>query len=246
MAITAFITGGASGLGEACVRRFIADGGRAIIADLNEARGNALAAELGERAKFVRVDVADEASVRAGLEPGVDVAVHCAGVVHGEKVLGRGGVHDLATFTRVVTINLIGTFNVLRLAAGVMEKNTPGPDGQRGVIITTASVAAFEGQIGQAAYAASKGGVASMTLPAARELATKGIRVVAIAPGIFATPMMTSLPAAVQESLAAQSPFPQRLGQPDEFAALAEHIVQNRMLNGCVLRLDAAIRMAAK
>lgn len=245
---TAFITGGASGLGEACVRRFIADGGRAIIADLNVVKGEALAAELGERATFVRVDVSDEASVRSGLQSqsGIDVAVHCAGVVHGEKILGRNGPHDLASFARVVTINLIGTFNVLRLAAEAMEKNPPGIDNQRGVIITTASVAAFEGQIGQSAYAASKGGVASLTLPAARELANKGIRVVSIAPGIFATPMMTSLPQTVQDSLAAQAPFPQRLGRPDEFAALVKHIVENSMLNGCVLRLDAAIRMAAK
>ncbi len=246
----AFITGGASGLGEACLRRFVADGGRAVIADLNEARGSALAAELG--AKFVIVDVADDASVRASVEfavkefGGIDVAVHCAGVVHGEKILGRNGPHDLASFARVVTINLIGTFNVLRLTAAAMEKNSPGVDNQRGVIITTASVAAFEGQIGQAAYAASKGGVASLVLPAARELASKGIRVVAIAPGIFATPMMTSLPQAVQESLASQAPFPVRLGHPDEFAALAKHIVDNHMLNGCVLRLDAAIRMSSK
>ncbi|MEI7687321.1 MAG: SDR family NAD(P)-dependent oxidoreductase [Planctomycetota bacterium] len=246
--IRAFVTGGSSGLGEACVRRFIANGDRAIIADINDAKGLALAAELGDRARFAHVDVTEEASVRAGLEAfgGVDVAVHCAGVVHGEKILGRNGAHDLATFTRVITINLIGAFNVLRLASAAMEKNSPGIDGQRGVIIMTASVAAFEGQIGQAAYAASKGGVASLTLPAARELAGKGIRVVSIAPGIFATPMMTSLPQAVQDSLAAQSPFPQRLGDPGEFAALVQHIVENRMLNGCVLRLDAGIRMAAK
>lgn len=246
--VTAFVTGGASGLGEACVRRFVADGGRVLIADWNEAKGTALAAELGDHAKFVKVDVTDEASVRAGLEAfgGIDVAVHCAGVVHGEKILGRNGSHDLASFTKVITVNLIGTFNVLRLAAAAMEKNSPGPDNQRGVIITTASVAAFEGQIGQAAYAASKGGVASLTLPAARELAAKGIRVVSIAPGIFETPMMTSLPQAVQDSLASQSPFPTRLGKPEEFAALVQHVVENRMLNGCVLRLDAAIRMAAK
>ena len=250
--VRAFVTGGASGLGEACVRRFVADGGQALIADLNDAKGNALATELGANARFAKVDVADETSVRAGIDlavrefGGIDAAVHCAGVVHGEKILGRNGPHDLASFARVVTINLIGTFNVLRLAAAAMEKNAPGIDNQRGVIITTASVAAFEGQIGQAAYAASKGGVASLTLPAARELASKGIRVVAIAPGIFATPMMTSLPLPVQDSLAAQSPFPVRLGRPDEFAALAMHIVENHMLNGCVLRLDAAIRMAAK
>ena len=252
MTWTVFVTGGASGLGEACVRRFVADGGRAIVADVNDARGNALVQELGKRTRFAHVDVTDEGGVRAGLElaakefGGVDAVVNCAGVVHGEKILGRNGAHDLASFARVVTINLVGTFNVLRLAAAAMEKNPPGEDNQRGVIVMTASVAAFEGQIGQAAYAASKGGVASMTLPAARELASKGIRVVSIAPGIFATPMMTSLPAAVQDSLAEQSPFPKRLGRPDEFADLVKHVVENRMLNGCVLRLDAAIRMAAK
>jgi NAD(P)-dependent dehydrogenase (short-subunit alcohol dehydrogenase family) len=250
--VTAFITGGASGLGEACVRRFVADGGRALIADLNDSKGNALAAELGERARFACVDVGAADSVQAGLDlavrefGGIDAAVHCAGIVHGEKILGRSGPHNLATFTRIVTVNLVGTFNVLRLAAAALEKNAPGADNQRGVIITTASVAAFEGQIGQAAYAASKGGVASLTLPAARELASKGIRVVSIAPGLFATPMMTSLPQAVQDSLAAQAPFPQRLGQPEEFAALVKHIVENRMLNGCVLRLDGAVRMTAK
>jgi NAD(P)-dependent dehydrogenase (short-subunit alcohol dehydrogenase family) len=248
----AFITGGASGLGEACVRRCVTDGGQALIADWNETRGQELAAELGNNVRFAKVDVASDESVRAGIDRavqefgGINAVVHCAGVVHGEKILGRNGPHDLANFTRVVTINLIGTFNVIRLAAATMENNAPRADNERGVIITTASVAAFEGQIGQAAYAASKGGVASLTLPAARELASKGIRVVSIAPGIFATPMMTSLPAAVQESLAAQAPFPQRLGQPEEFAALVAHIVENRMLNGCVLRLDGAIRMGAK
>jgi len=252
LSLSAFVTGGASGLGEACVRRIVGDGGRAVIADLNEERGQRLAQELGEQTRFARVDVADETSVRSGIEIAVrefgslDAAVHCAGVVHGEKLLGRNGPHDLASFARVVTINLVGTFNVIRLAAAAMEKNVSGLDEQRGVIIATASVAAFDGQIGQAAYAASKGGVASLILPAARELASKGIRVVGIAPGIFATPMMTSLPTAVQESLAAQAPFPRRLGHPDEFASLVRHIVDNRMLNGCVLRLDAGIRMGAK
>jgi NAD(P)-dependent dehydrogenase (short-subunit alcohol dehydrogenase family) len=246
--ITAFVSGGASGLGEACVRRLIAGGGKAIVADLNEARGAAIAAELGDRVRFARVDVIDEASVRAGLAalPSINVAIHCAGVVHGEKIVGRAGPHTLDSFSRVVSVNLIGTFNVLRLAAEVMAKNEPGPDGERGVIITTASVAAFEGQIGQAAYAASKGGVASLTLPAARDLASLGIRVVCIAPGIFATPMMKGLPQPVQDSLAAQSPFPKRLGEPDEFAALALHIAENRMINGCVVRLDAAIRMGPR
>lgn len=245
---TAFITGGASGLGEACVRRVVADGGRAVIADLNESRGEALARELGESARYVRVDVADESQVRAGLEivDGVNAVVHCAGIVHGEKILGRSGTHDLANFARVVTVNLVGTFNVLRLAAARMETNAPGDDGQRGVVVLTSSVAAFEGQIGQAAYSASKGGVASLVLPAARELAGKGIRVVAIAPGIFETPLMASLPESVRESLAAQSPFPRRLGKPEEFASLAMEVIRNPMLNGCVLRLDAAIRMAAR
>jgi NAD(P)-dependent dehydrogenase (short-subunit alcohol dehydrogenase family) len=247
---TAFVTGGASGLGEACVRRVVAAGGRALVADRDETRGPALAAELGVR--FVRVDVTDEASVQAALDVavkefgGVDICVQCAGIVHGEKILGKNGPHVLANFARVIGVNLIGTFNVLRLVAAVMEKNAPGDDGERGVIINTASVAAFEGQLGQAAYSASKGGVASLTLPAARELAAKGIRVVAIAPGIFATPMMAGLPENVQASLAAQSPFPPRLGRADEFAALAQHVAENVMLNGCVLRLDGALRMAAK
>jgi NAD(P)-dependent dehydrogenase (short-subunit alcohol dehydrogenase family) len=247
---TAFVTGGASGLGEACVRRIVAAGGRALIADRDETRGPALASELGVR--FVRVDVTDEASVQAALDVavaefgGVDICVQCAGVVHGEKILGRNGPHALASFSRVIGVNLIGTFNVLRLVAAAMEKNAPGDDGERGILVNTASIAAFEGQLGQAAYAASKGGVASLTLPAARELASKGIRVVAIAPGIFATPMMASLPEAVQASLAAQSPFPPRLGRADEFAALVEHVIGNVMLNGCVLRLDGALRMTAK
>src|SRR4051794_12157037 len=244
--ISALVTGGASGLGEACVRRLLAGGGRAVIADLNEARGEDLARELGASVRFARTDVTDEASVQAAVDQALrdfgalHVCVQCAGVVHGEKVLGRGGVHALASFARVIQINLVGTFNVLRLAAAAMERNAPGADGERGIIVNTASAAAFEGQVGQAAYAASKGGVASLTLPAARELAGKGIRVVAIAPGIFATPMMTGLPEAVQASLAAQVPFPPRLGRPDEFAALVEHVLVNPMLNGCVLRLDGA------
>jgi NAD(P)-dependent dehydrogenase (short-subunit alcohol dehydrogenase family) len=249
---TAIVTGGASGLGEACVRLFVAAGGRVLVADVNDDRGQKLAGELGAGVRFAHVDVTDEASVQAALDlaakelGGVSICVQCAGIVHGEKLLGRNGPHALATFARVIGVNLIGTFNVMRLAAAAMEKNAPGDDGERGVIINTASVAAFEGQIGQAAYAASKGGVASLTLPAARELAAKGIRVVAIAPGLFATPMMASLPEAVQTSLAAQTPFPPRLGRPEEFAALVEHAIENVMLNGCVLRLDGAIRMAPK
>ena len=248
----ALVTGGASGLGEACVRRLVARGDRVVIADLNEASGTALVGELGAAVRFARTDVTDEASVAAAVEVatrefgGLHVCVQCAGVVHGEKILGRSGVHGLSSFAKVVQVNLVGTFNVLRLAAAAMEKNAPGPDGSRGVIVNTASVAAFEGQIGQSAYAASKGGVASLTLPAARELATKGIRVVAIAPGLFATPMMSGMPPAVRDSLAGQVPFPSRLGLPDEFAALVEHVIDNPMLNGCVLRLDGALRMAAK
>ena len=252
MSQVAIVTGGASGLGEACVRRLVARGDRVVIADLNESRGAALVVELGAAARFARTDVADEASVGVAVEMavrefgGLHACVQCAGMVHGEKILGRAGVHALETFAKVVRINLVGTFNVLRLAAGAMAGNAPGPDGGRGVIVNTASAAAFEGQIGQCAYAASKGGVASLTLPAARELAAKGIRVVAIAPGLFATPMMAGMTPAVRDSLAAQIPFPPRLGLPDEFAALVQHVIDNPMLNGCVLRLDGALRMAAK
>ena len=193
-------------------------------------------------------DTQGEAAVQAALAAHgrVDVLVNCAGIAPGEKILGRNGPHKLDSFARAVTINLVGTFNMLRLAAQAMERNAPGEDGERGVIVNTASVAAFDGQIGQAAYAASKGGVAALTLPAARELARFGIRVVTIAPGIFETPMMAGMPQEVQDSLGASVPFPSRLGKPQEYAALVRHIIENRMLNGEVIRLDGALRMAPK
>lgn len=249
---TFFVTGASSGLGEACVRRFHAGGGSVLLADVNEERGQALEAELGERAKFVKTDVTDESSVSAAIQSAVaafgqlSTAVNCAGVVLGKRVLGREAPHELDAFQRVIGINLVGTFNVSRLAAAQMAKQEPGEDGERGVIINTASCAAFEGQVGQAAYSASKAGVAGMTLPIARELAKFGIRVMTIAPGTFDTPMMGGMTDEVRASLAAQIPFPSRMGDPDEYAQLAEHIVTNRMLNGEVIRLDGALRMGAK
>jgi NAD(P)-dependent dehydrogenase (short-subunit alcohol dehydrogenase family) len=246
------VTGGASGLGAATVRALARDGARVVIADLKDADGAALASELGDSARFVRTDVTDEASGRAAVQAAIDAfggvqgLVNCAGIVHGEKVLGRDGPHTLAGFRRAVDINLIGTFNLIRLAADAMAKGAPNAEGERGVIVNTASVAAFDGQIGQAAYSASKAGVVGMTLPIARELARSGIRVMTIAPGIFETPMMDSLSREVQESLGKMVPFPPRLGRPAEFASLVLEIVRNPMLNGEVIRLDGAIRMAPK
>src|SRR5438477_3535989 len=227
-------------------------GGKVLIADLKEAEGNALAAELGANARFIRTDVTDETSGRAGVAAAVErfAAVHglvnCAGVVHGERVLGKEGLHALASFVRVININLVGTFNMTRLAAEVMAKNTPNAGGERGVIVFTASVAAFDGQIGQPAYSASKAGIVGMTLPIARDLARSGIRVVTIAPGIFETPMLKGLPPEVQESLGKQVPFPSRLGKPEEFAAMVKYIAEAQMLNGETIRLDGAIRMGPK
>jgi NAD(P)-dependent dehydrogenase (short-subunit alcohol dehydrogenase family) len=249
---TFIVTGGASGLGEGTVRRVVDFGGRAVIADLKEAEGRALAQELGRNALFVRTDVTDEGSCRAAVDAavkqfgGVQGLVGCAGIVHGEKVLGKEAPHSLAGFARTINVNLVGMFNMLRLAAEAMSKGTPNADGERGVIVNTASVAAFDGQIGQAAYAASKGGIVGMTLPIARELARFGIRVVTIAPGIFHTPLMAALPPDVQEALGKMVPFPPRLGRPEEFASLVAEIVRNPMLNGEVIRLDGAIRMAPK
>jgi Cu2+-exporting ATPase len=246
------ISGGGSGLGAASARLLAENGGRVVIADINAAAGDALAAELGERARFVQTDVVDEASVQRAVDMaqeafgGLHGAVCCAGIGPAERVVGRNGPHSLATFTRVVSVNLIGTFNVIRLAAAVMQNNQPGPSGERGVIVDTASVAAFDGQIGQAAYSASKGGIVAMTLPIAREFARFGIRVMTIAPGIFETPLLGNLSKEVQDSLGQQVPFPSRLGQPSEYAALVKHIVENQMLNGEVIRLDGAIRMAPK
>jgi NAD(P)-dependent dehydrogenase (short-subunit alcohol dehydrogenase family) len=223
-----------------------------VIADLNTELGEQLAAELGSRAAFQRTNVADEADARACVAlassrfGGLQGLVNCAGIGNAAKVLGKEGPLALDAFSKVVTVNLVGTFNMIRLAAEAMSKGEAGPDGERGVIINTASVAAYEGQIGQAAYAASKGGIVAMTLPIARELARSGIRVMTIAPGLFITPMMHTLPADVQASLGASVPFPSRLGQPSEYAALAKHIVENVMLNGETIRLDGATRLAAK
>ena len=240
---TFLITGGASGLGAACARRFAAAGARVVIADRNTAGGSLVADEIGGR--FVATDVTDEASVRAtisGIES-LHVLINCAGIGLARRTLAREGIHPLSDFERVIRVNLIGTFNVIRMAAEVMARNDAD---ERGVIINTASVAAFEGQIGQAAYSASKGGIVGMTLPIARDLARFGIRVMTIAPGIFDTPLLAGLPEPARVSLGTQVPFPSRLGRPEEYAALAQHIVENEMLNGEVIRLDGAIRMAPR
>ena len=249
---TFLVTGGASGLGAATVRSVVAGGGNAVIADLKDLEGNALAQELGQAVRFVRTDVTDEASGKAAVQAAVDAfgglqcLVNCAGVVYGEKVVGKEGPHSLAGFARTISINLIGTFNLIRLAAAAMTGNAPNADGERGVIVNTSSIAAFDGQIGQAAYSASKAGVAGMTLPMARELARSGIRVMTIAPGIFETPMVGQVPKEIADALAKMVPFPPRLGRPEEFASLVLEIVRNVMLNGEVIRLDGAIRMAPK
>src|ERR671916_1527143 len=241
---TFLVAGGGSGLGAATARMLGDAGANVVAADL---RG-----QEGPNTRFVEADVTDEESVRAAVETvveefgGLHGAVNCAGVAIAEKVLGREGPHSLDSFTNVIQVNLIGMFNVIRLAAGAMVGNEPGGEGGRGVIVNTASVAAFDGQIGQAAYAASKGGVASMTLPLAREFARSGIRVVTIAPGLFDTPMMAGLPEEARASLGEQVPFPSRLGRPEEYAALVRHVVENDMLNGEVIRLDGAIRMAPR
>ena len=243
---TFLITGGGSGLGAATTRLLEGGGANVVVADLGGEGG-------GANSRFVQTDVTDEASARgavgAALEHfgGLHGAINCAGIASAEKTLGRRGPHSLESFARVVQVNLVGTFNVVRLAAEAMAKNEPtGADGERGVIVNTASVAAFDGQVGQVAYAASKGGVVAMTLPVARDLASVGIRVMAIAPGIFDTPMMAGLPESARESLGKQVPFPPRLGRPEEYAALVRHIIENRMLNGEVIRLDGAIRMAPR
>ncbi|MBF6591196.1 MAG: 3-hydroxyacyl-CoA dehydrogenase [Ktedonobacterales bacterium] len=248
----ALVTGGASGLGAATVRQLADAGAQVIVADLNAEGGEALARELGARAAFVTTDVTDEDSMRAAVRAAVErfgglrILVNCAGIAIAEKVMGKGGAHDLRRFSKVIQVNLIGVFNALRLGAEVMSGNPPNEEGERGVIINTASVAAFDGQIGQIAYAASKGGVAAMTLPAARDLSSYGIRVMTIAPGIFDTPMLAGLPEAARVSLGQQVPFPPRLGRPEEYAALVRSIVENPMLNGETIRLDGAIRMAPR
>ena len=247
--VVAVVTGGASGLGEATVRRIVNDGGKVMILDLAVERGENLAAELGGSALFQKTDVSSEESVQAALGKTiegfgrVDVVVNCAGIGVAEKVLGKKGPHALESFTKTLQVNLIGSFNVIRLAAEKMVDNEPNTGGERGVIISTASVAAFEGQIGQAAYSASKGGIVGMTLPIAREMAVHGIRVMTIAPGLFETPMFDSLPEEARKSLGAMTPFPSRLGFPEEYALLVKSIIENPMLNGSTIRLDGAIRM---
>ncbi|KPK19071.1 MAG: 3-hydroxy-2-methylbutyryl-CoA dehydrogenase [Betaproteobacteria bacterium SG8_41] len=249
---TFLVSGGASGLGAATARRLARAGGNIVICDLSEEQGAGLAREIGRAAFFVATDVTDEdqlgrAVVAARTQFGsLHGAVSCAGIAPGERILGKAAPHRLESFRRAIEINLVGTFNVLRLAAQAMAENTPDREGERGVIINAASIAAFDGQIGQAAYSASKAGIVGMTLPAARELARFGIRVMTIAPGIFETPMVGGFTEELQQSLASQIPFPSRLGRPDEFAALVEHIVTNTMLNGEVIRLDGAVRMAPK
>ncbi len=241
---TFLVTGGGSGLGAATAEKLAGAGANVVVADLE--RG-----EVGDDFRFVETDVTDEESVQAAVDAALEFgelhgAINCAGVASAEKVLGKEGPHDLDSFAKAVQVNLVGTFNVIRLAAAAMQENEPSEEGERGVIVNTASVAAYDGQIGQAAYAASKGGVVSMTLPVARELADSGIRVAAIAPGIFETPMMAALPEKARESLSEQTPFPPRLGRPEEYAALVQHIIENAMLNGEVIRLDGAIRMTPK
>jgi NAD(P)-dependent dehydrogenase (short-subunit alcohol dehydrogenase family) len=249
---TFLVTGASSGLGAACARQLAAAGANVIIADLNVEAGQQLAAELGDRAFFVKVDVTQEPDVRSavaaanGRYKGLRGAINCAGIAIARKVYSSRGIHTLEAFDKVIQVNLVGTFNVIRLAAEAMIAGEPNEYGERGVIINTASVAAFDGQIGQAAYAASKGGIVGLTLPIARELAGHGIRVMTIAPGIFDTPMLAGLPEKARQSLGQQVPFPSRLGRPDEFAALTLHIIENEMLNGEVIRLDGAIRMAPR
>ncbi len=243
------VTGGASGLGEGTARMLAGHGATVLIADLQVDKGEALAAELG--GAFVRCDVSQEADAQAAVAKAVSLGklmglVNCAGIGPAAKTVGRDGAHPLALFTKVITVNLIGSFNMIRLAAEAMSRNAPEPTGERGVLISTASVAAYDGQMGQAAYSASKGGLVGMTLPIARDLARNGIRNMTIAPGIFGTPMLFSMPQEVQDSLAAGVPFPSRLGTPADYAKLVHQIVTNDMLNGEVIRLDGAIRLAPK
>jgi NAD(P)-dependent dehydrogenase (short-subunit alcohol dehydrogenase family) len=247
----AVVFGGASGLGAATVRRLAADGAQVVIADINELAAAELASEVGGHAQVC--DVTDSDAVQAAVdaaaglsEQGLRISVCCAGIGTPAKLVGREGPTPLETFTKVITVNLIGTINALRLAAGAMIANEPNEGGERGVCVNTASVAAYEGQIGQVAYSASKGGVVGLTLPVARELASKGVRVMTIAPGLFETPMMAGLPEAAREALASVTPFPSRLGRPDEYADLVGHIVSNAMLNGEVIRIDGAVRLAPR
>ena len=246
------VTGGGSGLGAATARALVEAGASVVLADLNREAGEKLAAELGAKARFIETDVVNEASAVNAIQTAISVfgglqgLVNCAGVAPAEKVVGKEGPHRLESFAKTININLVGTFNMIRLAAEAMQKGEPDAGGERGVIVNTASVAAFDGQLGQAAYAASKGGIVALTLPVARELARSGIRVVTIAPGIMETPMLLGMPAEVQESLGKMVPFPSRMGKPAEFAGLVRHIVENAYLNGEVIRLDGATRMGAK
>ncbi len=249
---TFLVTGGGSGLGAATVQRLAAAGANVVIVDLDREQGERLAKEIGATAVFMAANVTDETQVSAAIAgarerfTALHGAVNCAGIATAERVLGKNGPHRLESFNHTIEINLVGTFNVVRLVAQAMAENAPCAEGERGVIINTASIAAFEGQIGQAAYSASKAGIVGMTLPIARELARLGIRVMTVAPGIFETPMMAGFSEEVHASLGAQVPFPPRLGRPEEYAALVEHIIANPMLNGEVIRLDGAMRMAAK
>jgi NAD(P)-dependent dehydrogenase (short-subunit alcohol dehydrogenase family) len=246
---SALVAGGASGLGAATVRALHESGAQVVIADLNAERGEELAAELGERARFVEANVMEPdpvqeaVNVAAEAEGGLRISVCCAGIGWAQRTAGRQGPHDLEIFHNVIKVNLIGTFNVLRLAAAAMVDNDPDSGAERGVCVNTASIAAFDGQIGQVAYSASKGGIVGLTLPAARDLAGRGVRVVTIAPGTFDTPLLAALPEEARAELGAQVPFPNRLGQPEEFAALARHVVENPMLNGETIRIDGALRM---
>ncbi|MFZ1037514.1 MAG: 3-hydroxyacyl-CoA dehydrogenase [Smithella sp.] len=250
--VVAVVTGGASGLGEASITELVKKGARVVIVDIDSDKGEKLAINIGAGAIFVKTDVTSESDVRKAIQKAVDtfgkinVVINCAGIVNPGKLIGRKGPLPLESFNKVMQLNLVGTLNVIRLAVEQMMNNTPDEEGERGVIINCASIAAFEGQIGQVAYSASKAGIVGMTLPIAREVADYGIRVIAIAPGIFETPMMAGLPPAVKEDMAKTVPFPRRLGKPIEFAKLALHIIDNIMLNGCCIRLDGALRMPPK
>jgi len=249
---TALVTGGASGLGEASVRQLVQDGARVAIMDVDEDRGNRLVGELGNSAIFCKTDVTDEKSVQASIDKAMDafgaihIALNCAGIATPAKIISKKGSIPIELFNRVIQVNLVGTLTIIKNAAEKMLANSPNADGEKGVVINTASVAAFEGQIGQASYSASKGGIVGMTLPIAREFADYGIRVVTIAPGLFETPLMAGLPEKAKEALVQMVPFPKRLGRPSEFAQTVKHIIENPLFNGATIRLDQAIRMGAK